>query len=114
VGTLCLSSMRPPEHPTQDTQVPTDNILSDGPAAWGEIAARELQLAAERNADQRMFLHELRLVGRFVITSSPPSFHRRAPETGLSAMARVNLVTMASWSVGHHHPRPRVCMSSHH
>ena len=37
-------------------------------AARGEIAARELQLAAERNADQRMFLHELRLVAEEVTT----------------------------------------------
>ena len=39
-------------------------------AARGEIAARELQLAAERNADQRAFLHELRTVAEEVATSS--------------------------------------------
>ena len=38
--------------------------------ARARIAARELQLAAERNADQRAYLHELRLVAEEVAAAS--------------------------------------------
>ncbi len=53
--------------------------------ARARIAARELQLAAERNADQRAYLHELRLVAEEAAAARIADDDERDAEAGVRA-----------------------------